>query len=67
MLHAADLARFAAEYQVSDAQILRDHLISHILAALPGLEIPELTWSDADETGRRIISASTPEFAQGYN
>ena len=42
MLTPRDLAHFASEFGVSDAQILRDHLISHVLRALPALEIPGL-------------------------
>lgn len=41
MLRHRDVARFAAQYGVSDAQVLRDHFISHILAALPKLGIPD--------------------------
>lgn len=35
MLRLADLGRFAARFGVSDAQVRLDHLISHVLAALP--------------------------------
>jgi predicted nucleotidyltransferase component of viral defense system len=42
MLSSQDLAHFAGQYRVSDAQIRRDHLISHILSAVPELGIPQL-------------------------
>lgn len=37
MLRAGIISRFSAQYGVSDDQIRRDHLISHILAALPSV------------------------------
>jgi hypothetical protein len=42
MLRPSDLARFAARFGVSDAQIRRDHVISHVLAALPAFADDEL-------------------------
>lgn len=55
MLRTVDLARFSAHYGVTDAQITRDHLISHILAALPGLSIPDLHFFGGTALSRTLL------------
>jgi hypothetical protein len=40
MLEQAELERVAAEFGVSEAQVRRDHMISHILMALAELDLP---------------------------
>jgi hypothetical protein len=40
MLKQEELERVAAEFGVSDAQVRRDHMISHILLALAELDLP---------------------------
>lgn len=40
MLDSADLAQVSGEFGVAEAQVLRDHFISHVLSALATMDLP---------------------------
>lgn len=40
MIDPAEHAKIAAAFGVADAQVRRDHLISHVLSAIAGLDLP---------------------------
>src|SRR5437762_3487194 len=40
MLEQAEMERVAAQFGVSEAQVRRDHMISHILMGLAALDLP---------------------------
>jgi predicted nucleotidyltransferase component of viral defense system len=57
MLNADERRRIAGTFQVADEQVARDHLISHVLAAIPPLELGLMFYG-----GTALARTHLPEF-----